>query len=345
MISTDSRTEHSDRRCPLTTVIIGRNEEQFIGNTIASVLKATEELPEAEIIFVDSASIDRSVEIASQYPIQILQLRREWKLGVAAGRYTGYRQARGEFVFFIDGDAEADPFWLKKAVEFLRENPAYGAVAGVLDEEYVTPAGVHVGGRKNVFEQDLSSQLTETTRLGGIAMFRNAAMKKAGPVNPHLPTGEDDELCMRIRNAGWKVGRIEGRMAIKYTENRDTLYEVLRRCRTSMYDYGAVVRHASLYGCGWQYIFEMISYIVSFAVVLIGLLLLLPITIYFRVLWLYPIGIVGLALLMVLRKRSIKKAIISIAVRAVSTYRTILSYVRTRPQSIESYPTDAIRIK
>jgi glycosyltransferase involved in cell wall biosynthesis len=309
------------------------------------VLRATCELPGSEVIFVDSASTDRSIEVASQFPIQILQLRPNWPLCVAAGRYTGYRHARGEFVFFIDGDAEADLVWLNKGVQYLRSHPDIGAVAGVLDEEYVTAQGVHVGGKKNVFRQDLSASVIPAKALGGIALYRRAAMEKAGPVNPHLPTGEDDELCMRIRNAGWQLARLEGRMAIKYTEKRDTLYEVLRRCRTSMYDYGAVVRYSALYGAGIQYSLEMIPYVLSFLAILLVLLVATPIFVYLGLTW-FLLGGLGLgAILLVLRKGNVKNAILAIAVRAVSAYRTIRSFLVTKTQPIEAYPTDVIRVK
>ena len=116
----------------LTVVIIGRNEEQFIAKSIRSSLAAAPLLPGVEVIFVDSASTDRSVEIATEFPIRILQLKPDWPLCVAAGRYTGFLHSRGEYILFLDGDAEAEADWLARAVAFMDENPEYGAIAGVL---------------------------------------------------------------------------------------------------------------------------------------------------------------------------------------------------------------------
>ncbi len=166
----------------LSVVIIGRNEEQFIGGAIESVMKAGPLMDGLEVIFADSASTDRSIEVAKQYPIRILQLKKDWPLCVAAGRYTGYLHSRGQYVFFQDGDSFANADWLASAVDFMDRNPDYGAVAGVLDEEYVDAAGVRSGGCPNVFEQDLTKSLIECKNLGGIALFRRAAMEKAGPL-------------------------------------------------------------------------------------------------------------------------------------------------------------------
>ncbi|MCA9187926.1 MAG: glycosyltransferase [Planctomycetales bacterium] len=331
--------------CPLTVVIIGKNEEQFIARSVASVIEATRSLPGAEIIYVDSASTDRSVECASKYPIRIRQLRPDWPLCVAAGRYTGYVHSHGRHIFFLDGDAEADPHWLAKAVRFLDDSPQYGAVAGVLDEEYMTREGVRVGGSANVFKQNLHVRVEERRALGGIALYRRESLERAGTVNPHLPTGEDDELCMRIRNAGWKVARLEGRMAVKYTEKRETLYEVLRRCRTSMYDYGAVIRYSSTYGAGWQYSREMIPYVLSFSAVIVTLLFALPAAIIFHKLWLLSLVLVAVIGMVVVKKGGLRDAMLSIAVRSVSTYRTAVSFCRTRPKPVEAYPTDVIVVQ
>lgn len=337
--------DQESNKIKLTVVIIGKNEEQFIAKSIQSALAGGAQLDGLEVIFVDSASTDRSVEIATQFPIRILQLRPDWPLCVAAGRYTGFLHSRGEYILFLDGDAEIEKEWLLRAVGFMDDNPQYGAIAGVLDEEYVTPQGEHVGGVQNVFGQDTSKEIVQCKSLGGIAMYRRQAMEQAGTVNPHLPTGEDDELCMRIRNRGYKLARIPGRMALKYTERRETLYEVLRRSRTKMYDYGAVIRYCSQYGAGVQYCFDAIPYVLSFAATLLFFLLAIPLAIYFGYAWLLGVLALLLGLAVVIRKGSVHLAMLSIAVRAVSTLRTVISYMRTTPKPVDAYPTDVIHVR
>jgi glycosyltransferase involved in cell wall biosynthesis len=340
-----NRESAATKSCRFTAVIIGRNEEQFIGGAIQSLLKLRSEVPDAEIIFVDSASRDRSVEVAKNFPITILQLPADWPLGVGAGRYTGYRWSHGEYIFFLDGDAVAEAKWLNEAMGFLDKHPDYAAVAGVLDEEYVDAQGVHSGGAPNVFGQDLSQDVIDSKVLGGIAMYRRSVLEQVGTVHPFLPTAEDHELCLRIRRGGWKVARIKGRMAIKYTEDRNTLYEVLRRARTKMYDYGAVLKYCQQYGAGWQYCIDTIPYLVSFALVIATFVAAIPVAIYFgKLLWLV-VAAVALFLAIAAKKRSFKGALLSIAVRSVSLLKTVLSYVRTTPKSPAEYPTDVIHVQ
>jgi len=348
LLSTPQETleiSEASAECALTVVLIGRNEEQFIGGAIDSVLAVKERIPSLEVIFVDSASTDRSVEVAQQHPSRILQLKPEWPRCVAAGGYIGYLHSHGKYVFFQDGDSNVEADWLVKAVDFMEANPAYGGIAGVLDEEYIDAAGNYHGSVPNVFGQDLAKEVCEVKHLGGIAFYRRQAMKIAGPVNPHLPTAEDHELCMRIRNAGYKLARINGRMAVKFTENRKTLYEILRRSRTKMLDYGAVIRYAQQYGCGWQFSIESMSFVLSFCVVSLLFLFALPLAAYFEVLWLWTALALALATLVIFRKRGVYNASLSIAMRAVIAIRSVISYCKTIPKRVEEYPTDVIQIQ
>ena len=58
----------------LSIVIIARNEARNIARAIESVLRAVENWPDTEILLVDSASTDETVEIARRYPINIVRL-------------------------------------------------------------------------------------------------------------------------------------------------------------------------------------------------------------------------------------------------------------------------------
>lgn len=335
----------SRNRCKLSIIIIGRNEEQFIERGIESALTVRNKIYETEIIFVDSASTDQSVPLAKKFPITILQLKPDWPLCVAAGRYTGYRWSCGDYVFFLDGDAEVNATWLADAVEFLDQNTEYAGVAGVLDEEYVTPAGERTGGAANVFHQDLSRSVIDSKVLGGIALFRRSVLEEVGTVNPHLPTAEDHELCLRIRRAGWKVARIKGKMAIKYTEDRQTIYEVLRRARTRMYNYGTVLKYCQQYGAGWQYCIDTIPYLLSFALFLLCLAIALLIAVFTDKVFWFLVFLAATFLVVAIKKRSVKGAVLSIAVRSVSLLKTLISYLRTEPKSPLDYPTDVIHVQ
>ena len=109
--------EHSQQpgEIDLSVVLVTKNEESHIAACIESALKETEGL-RAEIILVDSASDDRTVEIASRYNTTIIQLDRRNLLSPSAGRFVGTRHARGRFILFLDGDMQLLPGWLSEGL-------------------------------------------------------------------------------------------------------------------------------------------------------------------------------------------------------------------------------------
>ena len=57
-----------------------------------------------EVILADSYSTDRTVKIASRYPVRIVQLRHPEERCCGVGPQLGYQYAQGEFIYLMDGD-------------------------------------------------------------------------------------------------------------------------------------------------------------------------------------------------------------------------------------------------
>src|SRR5262245_7123776 len=111
MRSGDSSTMRS-----LSVVIIGRNEETYITDCLRSALTAVDRAGGAEVVYVDSASTDRTVELARALGIRVISLRPHWELSPSAGRYVGFHHTSGELIMFVDGDTALDPDWLRNAI-------------------------------------------------------------------------------------------------------------------------------------------------------------------------------------------------------------------------------------
>jgi glycosyltransferase involved in cell wall biosynthesis len=193
----------------LSVVIIARNEEQNIGQCIASVLRETA-LRRSEILFVDSASTDRTVDIAREYPIAIARLAPE-RLSPSAGRWQGTRLVHGEYLFFVDGDMMVMDGWVSKAMEAL-EDPRLAAVAGRLF--WVLPGEPLTLGRRD----DLP--LGRVPGLGGAAVYRRRALEECGGFNPYLRGEEERELAFRLSLRGYFVERVDVPMAYHMDKQR-----------------------------------------------------------------------------------------------------------------------------
>lgn len=90
----------------ISFIVIGRNVEQTIRLCLDSIANFIEKnsIAKWEIIYVDSSSRDRSVDIASISATKILQI--SGAVNAAIGRNVGAKHAEGDILFFVDGDME-----------------------------------------------------------------------------------------------------------------------------------------------------------------------------------------------------------------------------------------------
>jgi len=115
-------------------VAIGRNEGDRLPRCLRSVTGRG-----AEVIYVDSGSSDRSVELAAALGATVLSLDPAVPFGPARARNEGVRRLLEidpsvQFVQFIDGDCELGQSWLVAGARQLRENPGTAIVAGHVRE-------------------------------------------------------------------------------------------------------------------------------------------------------------------------------------------------------------------
>jgi cellulose synthase/poly-beta-1,6-N-acetylglucosamine synthase-like glycosyltransferase len=202
----------------LSIVIVTRNEEAAIARCIESALTAVAGR-DAEVVLVDSASTDRTVEIASQYPITILQIDREAELSPAAGRFIGARETSGAFLHFLDGDMVMIEGWLDAAFSAMQD-PTLAAVGGRLYRVY---PGEDLGRR-----HPDSYVLGPTASLGGAGLYRRSAIVESGGFNPFVKGEEERELGHRIARKGYTVLRVDVPMVYHLEKDR-TLAEITEK--------------------------------------------------------------------------------------------------------------------
>jgi glycosyltransferase involved in cell wall biosynthesis len=121
---------------PFFSIIIPLyNKENYIQKTLNSILAQT--FQDFEVIIVDDCSTDESVKKAKE--IQSDKIRfvsHEQNKGLSASRNTGIRNAKAQFITFLD----ADDFWkshfLEKIKELIETFPEAGLFATAYSEIY-----------------------------------------------------------------------------------------------------------------------------------------------------------------------------------------------------------------
>jgi glycosyltransferase involved in cell wall biosynthesis len=109
---------------PLVSVIIAVfNGEKYIADTINSILAQTHLY--IEIIVVNDASTDKTEEILKKFHSErnIVPIKNVKNMGAAASRNIGYRNAKGQFIKFLDGDDLINPEGIAEQVKMSLKNP------------------------------------------------------------------------------------------------------------------------------------------------------------------------------------------------------------------------------
>ena len=131
---------------PLISVIIPvYNVEQYLPQCLSSVTNQT--YPNLEIICVNDASTDGSLEILNQYEendrrVRVIEKQNE---GVSRARNVGLQSANGEYVMFVDADDWIETDTCEKALAAMNNNEA-----DVVMWSYVSEYGV-TNSRKTIF--------------------------------------------------------------------------------------------------------------------------------------------------------------------------------------------------
>ena len=334
----------SEPTIELSIIVIGRNEESRIERCLRSVFAALEGVNNYEVIYVDSASEDQTVEVAKQFPIRIVQLRPDWSLSPSAGRYIGFQQATGQLLMFVDGDTVLYKRWIKHARHFLLADKTRGGVAGVLHALILSPQGSCVAVDKDRFGQAGPVEAAAAVSLGGIAMYRREAMQVAGTFNPYLKAGEEGEVALRIRQAGYTLMRVNRPMCLTYAPSRESCQEMFRRSAAGLFDFGPSLRYCLSNKLALSYLREELWFVGTFLGSLVLLTVTIAATLVFQKTWLLAVAVAATTGYLLWRKTP-KLVLVSLLKRTLITYRTCISLITSKRLPVESYPTDVVVIK
>jgi len=193
-------------------VAIGRNEGDRLIRCLDSLKR---HLPSTvPLIYVDSGSTDNSVSEAQSRGVQVIRLDMSIPFTGARARNAGFnylmqRFPNTQYVQFIDGDCELLPKWMPAAVATLDASPGQAVVVGRLRERFPEASFYN-----QLADIEWDVPVGETDVCGGISLMRTAPLLAVGGFNDAMICGEEPELCIRLRQRGWKLSCIDADMAL-----------------------------------------------------------------------------------------------------------------------------------
>ena len=189
-------------------MVIGRNEGERLRKCLQSLGESA-----GRAVYVDSGSTDGSVGLARAMGAEVHELDLRTPFTAARARNEGFARLRAAapqlaYVQFVDGDCELAAGWTAAAAGFLDAHPRVGAVCGRLREKYPERTVYNM-----LCDIEWDQPPGEARACGGIFMIRAAAFESVHGFRADVIAGEEPELCVRLRAAGWQIWRLAEEMA------------------------------------------------------------------------------------------------------------------------------------
>ncbi len=194
----------------LGVIAIGRNEGERLRRCLASVVGR----PNCVVVYVDSNSTDGSVKLAREMGAEVVELDMSIPFSAARARNEGFARLRHvaphvKLGQFIDGDCEVVAGWIEKARETLEARPELAVVCGRRRERFPERSIYN-----RLADIEWNTPVGDARSCGGDAMTRVEAFQQVGGYNPAVIAGEEPEMCVRLRQKGWKIARVDAEMTL-----------------------------------------------------------------------------------------------------------------------------------
>lgn len=203
----------------VSIVITNYNGKHFLGACLSSVLQTNYPRNRYEVILVDNASTDGSVEyVRSKFPfVKVLPLSENY--GFTGGNNLGVRVAQGDFIVFLNNDTIVDREWLSELVKVTLSHPRIGIcgskIISMKDRKTITYNGraLHILGgviphKFLTFEDGCGKKICVTGCVQGSSfLVRKDVFEVLGGFdNDYFLYSDEVDICYRAWINGYYVG-------------------------------------------------------------------------------------------------------------------------------------------
>jgi hypothetical protein len=108
----------------VSVIIVNTNELHHLKRCLPSVFR--QRYPDYEVLVVDNASTDGSIEYVAQEFPQAKIIRNGANLGYAGANNEGFKHASGDYIAILNPDTQVEPNWLRELVVALQADPQAG---------------------------------------------------------------------------------------------------------------------------------------------------------------------------------------------------------------------------
>ena len=203
--------------------------------------------PITEIVVVDNASTDKTIDLVQSYPLPIKLICEPTNTGFAAASNRALEALNTRFKLCLNDDARLSPNYLSILVEALNANPDAASAIGKLVHEFGAQRTIDSAGIEMVYptlspldrgykELDQAQFDRDEDIFGpsaAAALYRSEALSalEDSPFDVDLfAYYEDVDLAWRLTNQGWRhlyrLRRLPTMIDVAPTRNPSTLRRV-----------------------------------------------------------------------------------------------------------------------
>jgi len=211
----------------ISVIMTAYNSQRYIRNAIESIVNQT--YTDWELIIVDDASTDKTVEIASslfKYEDDIEIIKNKVNIGHTKSLNKALFACDGDYIAWMDSDDISHPKRFEKQVNFLKKRPSYG---------FVTTHGIAInedGNRIKNFYTDQAQRNKKTTitdkfkddcwLLLPSMMFRRSVIDKIGGFDEKCYYAQDFNFVYRMLMAKYNFDIIPEEL-FKFRRHKDSV--------------------------------------------------------------------------------------------------------------------------
>lgn len=219
----------------VSIITVNYNETEMTCAMLDSIRR--QGIPDVQLIVVDNASRENPAALFKARFPEVTFIRSEQNLGFAGGNNLALPHAKGDFLFFVNNDAEPAPGCIETLLHFFAETPNAGIVSPLIcyyPEEKNAPALIQYAGMTPVSpftgrNRTLGAGETDRGQFdrpaltayahGAAMMVPRKVLETAGPMwEGFFLYYEELDWCERIRQTGFEVW-IEPRARVWHKES------------------------------------------------------------------------------------------------------------------------------
>lgn len=211
-----------ERGLILSTIIVSWNTQAPLRDCLISIGNPAETIG-TEIILVDNASTDNTVEMVARDFPQVKLICNPTNVGFGAANNRGIRASSGRYILFLNSDTIVPPGALTELVRFMDDHPRAAACSPRLARPDgnaqafafggdPTPGYLFARGWTRLFLhrplhdwETRIAQVVDWVSAACLMTRREALEQMRGFNEDFFMYFEDNDLCLRLRRAGWQI--------------------------------------------------------------------------------------------------------------------------------------------